>query len=75
MTFEQASLLILLGLMLALFCLDRFRIEVVSIAGSRAGYLLSASIRRRGSFPASASPVVITVIEILLIARVARHSF
>ncbi|TAX78110.1 cation transporter [Rhizobium ruizarguesonis] len=69
MSFEQASLLILLLAMLILFSLDRIRIEVVSIAGLLAGYAL-------GLYPADqiftgfASPVVITVIEILLIVQV-----
>ncbi|MDI5927133.1 SLC13 family permease [Rhizobium leguminosarum] len=67
--FEQASLLILLMAMLTLFSLDRIRIEVVSIAGLLAGYAL-------GLYPADqiftgfASPVVITVVEILLIVQV-----
>jgi di/tricarboxylate transporter len=67
--FEQASLLILLLAMLTLFSLDRIRIEVVSIAGLLAGYAL-------GLYPADqiftgfASPVVITVVEILLIVQV-----
>ncbi|KQV72736.1 SLC13 family permease [Rhizobium sp. Root1220] len=69
MTFEQASLLILLVVMLVLFSLDRVRIEVVAIAGLLAGYVL-------GLYPAAqvfagfASPVVITVVEILLIVQV-----
>ncbi|MFB2604292.1 SLC13 family permease, partial [Rhizobium phaseoli] len=69
MTFEQASLLILLLAMLVLFSFDRIRIELVSIAGLLAGYAL-------GLYPADqifsgfASPVVITVVEILLIVRV-----
>ncbi|WP_049731193.1 SLC13 family permease [Rhizobium ecuadorense] len=69
MTFEQASLLILLLAMLVLFSLDRFRIEVISIAGLLAGYAL-------GLYPADqiftgfASPVVVTVVEILLIVQV-----
>ncbi|MCB2405159.1 cation transporter [Rhizobium ruizarguesonis] len=69
MSFEQASLLILLLAMLILFSLDRIRIEVVSIAGQLAGYAL-------GLYPADqiftgfASPVVITVVEILLIVQV-----
>ncbi|MGR9165045.1 SLC13 family permease [Rhizobium leguminosarum] len=67
--FEQASLLILLLAMLTLFSLDRIRIEVVSIAGLLAGYAL-------GLYPADqiftgfASPIVITVVEILLIVQV-----
>jgi di/tricarboxylate transporter len=69
MSFEQASLLILLLAMLILFSLDRIHIEVVSIAGLLGGYAL-------GLYPADqiftgfASPVVITVIEILLIVQV-----
>ncbi|MGO7215436.1 SLC13 family permease [Rhizobium ruizarguesonis] len=69
MSFEQASLLTLLLAMLILFSLDRIRIEVVSIAGLLAGYPL-------GLYPADqiftgfASPVVITVVEILLIVQV-----
>ncbi|ANL67070.1 divalent ion symporter protein [Rhizobium phaseoli] len=69
MTFEQASLLILLLAMLVLFSFDRIRIELVSIAGLLVGYAL-------GLYPADqifsgfASPVVITVVEILLIVQV-----
>jgi di/tricarboxylate transporter len=69
MSFEQASLLILLLAMLILFSLNRIRIEVVSIAGLLGGYAL-------GLYPADqiftgfASPVVITVVEILLIVQV-----
>ncbi|MBB2681978.1 UNVERIFIED_ORG: di/tricarboxylate transporter [Rhizobium esperanzae] len=69
MTFEQASLLILLLAMLILFSFDRIRIELVSIAGLLVGYAL-------GLYPADqifsgfASPVVITVVEILLIVQV-----
>ncbi|AIC28754.1 divalent ion symporter protein [Rhizobium etli bv. mimosae str. IE4771] len=69
MSFEQASLLILLLAMLVLFSFERTRIEVVAIAGLLAGYAL-------GLYPADqiftgfASPVVITVIEILLIVQV-----
>ncbi len=69
MSFEQASLLILLLAMLILFSLDRIRIEVVSLAGLLGGHAL-------GLYPAEqiftgfASPVVITVVEILLIVQV-----
>ncbi|MDO3432935.1 SLC13 family permease [Rhizobium sp. CBN3] len=73
MSFEQASLLILLLAMLILFSLERIRIEVTAIAGLLAGYAL-------GLYPADqifagfASPVVITVIEILLIVQVLAHA-
>ncbi|MDM9629007.1 SLC13 family permease [Rhizobium sp. S152] len=69
MTFEQASLLILLVAMLILFSLDRFRIEVVAITGLLAGYALG--LYPTGEvFSGFASPVVITVIEILLVVQV-----
>lgn len=69
MTFEQASLLILLVVMLILFSLDRFRIEVVAIAGLLAGYALGLYPSDR-VFSGFASPVVMTVIEILLVVQV-----
>ncbi|MEK1876408.1 MAG: SLC13 family permease [Rhizobium altiplani] len=69
MTFEQASLLILLLAMLILFSLERFRIEVVAIAGLLAGYALRLYSAEQ-IFSGFASPVVITVVEILLIVQV-----
>ncbi|EPE95169.1 SLC13 family permease [Rhizobium grahamii] len=69
MTFEQASLLILLLAMLVLFSLERFRIEVVAIAGLLAGYALRLYSTEQ-VFSGFASPVVITVVEILLIVQV-----
>ncbi len=69
MTLEQAALLILLVAMLFLFSLDRLRMEVVAIGGLLAGYVI-------GLYPADsifagfASPVVVTVVEILLIVQV-----
>ncbi|MDQ0564451.1 di/tricarboxylate transporter [Rhizobium mesoamericanum] len=69
MTFEQASLLILLLAMLILFSLERFRIEVVAIAGLLAGYALHLYSAEH-VFSGFASPVVVTVVEILLIVKV-----
>ncbi len=69
MTFEQASLLILLSAMLVLFSLNRIRIEVVAIGGLLAGYLLRLYPADQ-VFAGFASPVVITVVEILLIVQV-----
>jgi di/tricarboxylate transporter len=69
MTFEQASLLILLIAMLVLFLLDRFRVEVVAMAGLLAGYALSLYPGDQ-VFAGFASPVVITVVEILLVVQV-----
>jgi di/tricarboxylate transporter len=73
MTFEQASLLILLSAMLVLFSLNRIRIEVVAIGGLLAGYVL-ALYPADQVFAGFASPVVITVIEILLIVQVLAHA-
>lgn len=69
MSFEQAALLILLAVMLTLFSFDRFRIEIVSIAGVLAGYALGL-YRATDVFSGVANPAVITVIEVLLIVQV-----
>ncbi|EJL58823.1 di-/tricarboxylate transporter [Rhizobium sp. CF122] len=69
MTFEQASLLILLLAMLVLFSLERFRIEVIAIAGLLAGYALHLYSAEQ-VFSGFASPVVVTVVEILLVVQV-----
>lgn len=69
MSFEQAALLILLAVMLTLFSFDRFRIEIVSIAGVLAGYALGL-YRAADVFSGVANPAVITVIEVLLIVQV-----
>ena len=69
MNVEQASLLVLLAAMLILFSLDRFRIEVVAIGGLLAGFLLKL-YPADAVFSGFASPVVITVVEILLIVQV-----
>ncbi|MCV9947615.1 MULTISPECIES: SLC13 family permease [unclassified Rhizobium] len=69
MSFEQASLLILVLAMLILFSLHRIRIEVVSIAGLLGGYALGLYPSDQ-IFTGFASPVVITVVEILLIVQV-----
>ena len=69
MNVEQASLLVLLAAMLVLFSLDRFRIEVVAIGGLLAGFLLKL-YPAEAVFTGFASPVVITVVEILLIVQV-----
>ncbi|WP_283196322.1 SLC13 family permease [Rhizobium sp. AN80A] len=69
MTPEQAWLLILLIAMLVLFLIDRFRVEVVAIAGLLAGYALGL-YPTEAVFSGFASPVVITVVEILLVVQV-----
>ncbi|MBB3657996.1 di/tricarboxylate transporter [Rhizobium sp. BK650] len=75
MTLEQAALLILLMAMLFLFSLDRLRMEIVAISGLLAGYLLGL-YPADGIFAGFASPVVITVVEVLLIVQaLARTKF
>jgi len=69
MSFEQAALLTLLAGMLVLFAIERFRIEVVAIAGLLAGYALGL-YPREAIFSGFASPVTITVVEILVIVQV-----
>ncbi len=69
MTLEQAALLILLVAMLFLFSLDRLRMEVISIGGLLAGYVLGL-YPSDAIFSGFASPVVITVVEILLVVQV-----
>lgn len=69
MSFEQASLLFLVLAMLILFSLDRIRIEVVSIAGLLAGNAFGLYSADQ-IFTGFASPIVITVVEILLIVQV-----
>ncbi|TCL69871.1 SLC13 family permease [Rhizobium sp. BK251] len=69
MSMNQVALLILLAVMLVLFSLDRFRIEIVAIAGLLAGYALGF-YPVTGVFAGFANPAVITVIEILMIVQV-----
>lgn len=69
MSFEQIAILALLGLLLFVFALDRFRIELVALTGLAAGYALGL-VPATGIFSGFASPAVVTVVEILLIVQV-----
>jgi di/tricarboxylate transporter len=69
MTFEQAAILLLLLGMLAIFALDRFRMEVVTLAGLGAGFTLGL-VPVSGLFAGISDPAVVTVAEILLIVQV-----
>ena len=69
MSLQQGFLLGLLALMMVLFTLERLRTEVVAIAGLLAGYALGL-YPAEAVFSGFASPVVITVVEILLIVQV-----
>lgn len=69
MTFEQAAILLLLLGMLVVFALDRFRMEVVTLAGLGLGYALGL-VPASGLFAGISDPAVVTVAEILLIIQV-----
>ncbi|WP_170317656.1 SLC13 family permease [Paroceanicella profunda] len=68
MTFEQIGLLLLLIALLAVFALDRWRIEIVALCGLAvavaAGFVAPGEV-----FSGFSNPAVVTVIEILLIVR------
>ena len=68
MTFDQAAILVLLVAMLAVFALDRLRMEVVALGGLAIAALLGL-VPASGVFAGFADPAVITVIEILLMVQ------
>lgn len=69
MTFDQIAIILLLVALLAVFALDRWRMEVVAVAGLAAGLALGL-VDVDSAFSGFASPAVITVVEVLLIVRV-----
>ena len=69
MTFDQAAIVSLMIALLAAFAIDRFRIEIVAIAGLAAGIALGL-VPMGEAFAGFSSPAVITVAEILLIVQV-----
>jgi Na+/H+ antiporter NhaD/arsenite permease-like protein len=73
MSGAQLALICLLGAMLAAFSLSRFRIEIVAIVGLAVAYLLQL-VPADAVFAGFGSPIVITVLEILLIIEVLRGS-
>lgn len=68
MTFDQGLLLALLGGMLAVFVLDRWRIETVALAGLGLA-CVSGLVPASAAFAGFAHPAVITVIAVLLIVE------
>jgi di/tricarboxylate transporter len=68
LTLDQIGIAALLVALLAIFALDRFRIEVVALAGLAVGVLLGPVPFDR-AFSGLASPAVITVVEVLLIVQ------
>ncbi|MGY6662473.1 MAG: SLC13 family permease [Glycocaulis sp.] len=73
MAFEQIAILALLGIQLAVFALDRFRIELVALTGLAIAFLLGL-VPAREVFSGFANPAVITVVEILIIVHAIRRS-
>lgn len=69
MTFEQAAIILLLVFMLAVFAIDRWRLEIVALAGLGAGVALGL-VPVGDVFSGFANPAVITVVEILLVVQV-----
>lgn len=68
MTLDQALLLALLGGLLAVFALDRWRIETVAIAGLSLACLLGL-VPLRDALSGIVHPAVLTVGEVLLIVQ------
>lgn len=73
MTLDQLSIWALLAALLAVFALDRFRVELVALAGLAAGIVLGLVPSDR-VFSGLSSPAVITVAEILLIIHALQRS-
>ncbi|ODR97880.1 hypothetical protein AUC68_10080 [Methyloceanibacter methanicus] len=74
MTFAQSATLVLLLALLVAFAVDRFRIEIVAIAGLAAGILLGI-VPFGKAFSGFANPAVITVAEILMLVGLISRSF
>ncbi len=66
MTFDQAAIMLILGTMLVVYASERFRVEVVAMAGLAAAFAIGV-VPITSVFAGFASPAVITVVEILLV--------
>lgn len=66
MNFEQLAIVGILLVMLAAYATERFRVELVAMAGLAAGFALGL-VPARQVFGGFATPAVITVVEVLLI--------
>ncbi len=73
LTFEQAAIVVLLLVLMIVFALDRFRIELVALAGLAGGLALGL-VPAAGVFTGFSNPAVITVAEILLIIQALARS-
>lgn len=66
---DQMAIIVLLAGMLVAFSLERVRLEVVAVGGLALGYLLGL-VPVEALFSGYANPAVVTVVEVLIIARV-----
>lgn len=73
MSTEQLTLIALIGALMLVFALDRWRIEVVS-AGGLAVAVLIGLVRPERAFAGFSDPAVITVVEILILAQLIGRS-
>ena len=73
MIFQQAAIIVILGVMLLSFASERWRVETVAMAGLAAG-LVTGVVPLADVFQGFSNSAVITVIEILLIVSVLTRS-
>lgn len=69
MSFDQATILVLLLAMFGVYAFERFRVEVVALSGLAVAFLLGLVPVSR-LFSGFANPAVVTVVEILLVVTV-----
>src|SRR5690606_13420301 len=72
-TFDQGAIVLLLLALMAVFALDRFRIELVALVGLALG-VAAGLVPAAGAFAGFSNPAVITVAEILLIVQALARS-
>lgn len=73
MTFSQLAILLLLSGLLLVFATDRYRVELVALAGLAIGVVFGL-VPFASAFAGFANPAVITVAEILILARLIARS-
>ena len=73
MTFSQLAILLLLSGLLLVFATDRYRVELVALAGLAIGVVFGL-VPFASAFAGFADPAVITVAEILILARLIARS-
>jgi di/tricarboxylate transporter len=73
MTFDQAAIIGLLLLVLGVFALDRWRIDVVALAALATAFVLGL-VEAPAVFAGFSNPAVVTVLEILIITQVIARS-